>query len=100
MIPSAAATRSCGGPLSFCTHRRRKRAKIPPFLIFKKYPTPRSSRSVQFKGLAVPGFTGLPSTADLVAVWRTAEGQRFQNYRAVFTVLNTPVRAFMAAGGD
>jgi hypothetical protein len=67
------------------------RAKIPPFLIFKKYPTPRSSRSVQFKGLAVPGFTGLPSTADLVAVWRTAEGQRFQNYRAVFTVLNTPV---------
>jgi len=64
------------------------REKIPPFLIFKKYPTPRSSRSVQ---LAVPGFTGLPSTADLVAVWRTAEGQRFQNYRAVFTVLNTPV---------
>jgi hypothetical protein len=67
------------------------REKIPPFLIFKKYPTPTSGRSVQFKGLAVPGFSGLSSTADLVAVWRTAEGQRFQNYRAVFTVLNTPV---------
>src|SRR5262249_6450464 len=69
------------------------REKIPPFLIFKKFPTPASSRSVQFKGLAAPGFSGLPSTADLVAVWRTAEGQRFQNYRAVFTVLNTPVVA-------
>jgi hypothetical protein len=69
------------------------REKIPPFLIFKKYPTSRSSRSVQFKGIAVPGFTGLPSTADLVAVWRTAEGQRFRNYRAVFTVLSTPVVA-------
>lgn len=69
------------------------RVNIPPFLIFKKYPTPGSSRSVQFKGLAAPGFAGLPSTADLVAVWRTAEGQRFQNYRAVFTVLNTPVVA-------
>ncbi len=69
------------------------RENIPPFLIFKKYPTPGSSRSVQFKGLAAPGFAGLPSTADLVAVWRAAEGQRFQNYRAVFTVLNTPVVA-------
>jgi hypothetical protein len=69
------------------------REKIPPFLIFKKYPTPVSSRSVQFKGLAAPGFSGLPSTGDLVAVWRTAEGQRFQNYRAVFTVLDVPVVA-------
>jgi hypothetical protein len=69
------------------------REKIPPFLIFKKYPTTASSRSVQFKGLAAPGFSGLSSTADLVAVWRTAEGERFQNYRAIFTVLNTPVVA-------
>lgn len=62
---------------------------IPPFFIFQKYPTAVSARSVQFKGLAVPGFTGLPATADLVAVWKTTKGQRFQNYQATFTVLDT-----------
>jgi len=67
------------------------RTKIPPFFIFRKYPTLRSARSVQFKGLAVPGFMGLPATADLVAIWKTSKGQRFQNYQSVFTVLDTPV---------
>jgi Restriction endonuclease AspBHI N-terminal/Restriction endonuclease len=67
------------------------RSLIPPFFVFRKYPTPASARSVQFKGLAVPGFPGLPSTSDLVAVWKTTDGQRFQNYRAVFTILNDPV---------
>ena len=67
------------------------RKRIPPFFIFKKYPTPRSSRSVQFKGLAAPGFTGLPATSDLVAVWKTSKGQRFQNYQATFSVLDAPV---------
>ena len=32
----------------------------------------------------------LPPTADLVAVWKTSNGQRFQNYRAVFTILDVP----------
>ncbi|WP_456679958.1 hypothetical protein [Bradyrhizobium sp. USDA 3311] len=67
------------------------RAIVPPFFIFKWYPTPASSRSVQFKGLAAPGFSGLPATADLVAVWKTTKGQLFQNYRAIFTVLDVPV---------
>ncbi len=67
------------------------RAEIPPFLLFRRYPTRQSSRSVQFLGLAAPGFRGLPATADLVAVWKTSERQRFQNYRAVFTVLDVPV---------
>ena len=70
---------------------RPERVRIPPFFIFKKYPTPASARSVQFKGLAVPGFAGLPATSDLVAVWKTTNGQRFQNYRAVFTVLDVSV---------
>jgi Restriction endonuclease AspBHI N-terminal/Restriction endonuclease len=64
-------------------------SQIPPFFIFQKYATPASSRSVQFKGLAVPGFVALPATSDLVAVWKTSKGQRFQNYRATFTVLST-----------
>lgn len=65
-----------------------KRAELPPFFVFTKNPTAKSNRSVQFKGLAVPGYPGLPMTEDLVAVWKTTSGERFQNYRAVFTVLN------------
>lgn len=66
------------------------RSSIPPFLVFQKFPTPSGSRSFQFKGLAVPGFNGLPPTDDLVAVWKVSKGHRFQNYRAVFTILDVP----------
>lgn len=64
------------------------RNRVPPIFIFKKSPTPNSSRSVQFLGLAVPGTRSGQSTDNLVALWRSAEGQRFQNYRATFTVLD------------
>ena len=67
-----------------------QRTIIPPFLVFQKFRTTISARSFQFKGLAAPGFMGLPSTADLVAVWKTSNSQRFQNYRAVFTILDVP----------
>lgn len=67
------------------------RLKIPPFFVFRKFRTVASSLSVQFKGLAVPGFLGLPSTEDLVAVWKTSDEQRFQNYRATFTILDISV---------
>lgn len=67
------------------------RSKIPPFFVFRKSPTASNSLSVRFKGLAVPGFLGLPSSEDLVAVWRTSDEQRFQNYRAVFTILDVSV---------
>jgi len=64
------------------------RAKIPPFFIFKKLATANGSRSVQFKGIAVPGYPGVSATEDLVAVWKTTDGQRFQNYKSLFTVLD------------
>lgn len=67
------------------------RVLISPFLIFKKYPTENGSRSVQFKGIAVPGYPGMAGTEDLVAVWKTTNGQRFQNYKSSFTVLDIPV---------
>lgn len=67
------------------------RSRIPPFLVFMKTPTPRSRRAVQFKGLAVPGYPGIPMTDDLVAVWKSSDGQRFQNYKALFTILDVPV---------
>ena len=67
-----------------------QRHLIPPFLIFKQYRTNLSAHSLQYKGLGVPGSAGLPATEDLIAIWKTSDGQRFQNYRATFTILDVP----------
>ncbi len=49
-------------------------------------------RDIRFLGLAVPGTQSLGSDDDLVAIWRTGgDSERFQNYRAEFTVLDVPV---------
>ena len=64
------------------------RNTIPPIFIFKKYPTQNSNRSVQFKGLCVPGTINRSQLEDLVAIWKTTDGLRFQNYTAFFTILN------------
>jgi hypothetical protein len=61
------------------------RARVPPFFLFDK---PGQGRDVRFRGLLAPGSSRLSGEEDLVAVWRTTEGQRFQNYRARFTVLD------------
>lgn len=65
------------------------RKRVVPFLVFEKHPTERSERSVRFRGLVVPGFDGLSSSEDLVAVWRSNGDERFQNYRATFSILDT-----------
>ncbi len=67
--------------------RPAERDKIPPFLIFNKA-SPAGGRDVRFLGLAVPGAEEVQPADDLVAIWRTSEGQRFQNYRATFTILD------------
>lgn len=67
------------------------RVDVSPFFVFRKHQTKGGARSVQFKGLAVPGFPGLSATVDLVAVWKSTDGQRFQNYRSTFTILDVPV---------
>ena len=64
---------------------RAGRARVPPFLLFDK---PGTGRDVRFRGLLAPGSDRISGEEDLVAVWRTTGGQRFQNYRARFTVLN------------
>jgi len=63
------------------------RVKVPPFLLFDK---PGTGRDVRFRGLLAPGSDRLSGEEDLVAVWRTTGGVRFQNYQARFTVLDTP----------
>lgn len=62
------------------------RSKIPPILVFKKV----AGRDVKFLGLAVPGIYGKPKKDWLTAVWGCdRNGERFQNYKAFFTILNT-----------
>ncbi|RZI61356.1 MAG: restriction endonuclease [Zymomonas sp.] len=71
-----------------------ERRQVAPFLVFAKG----EGRDAVFKGLAVPGAAHLDASSDLVAVWKSVEGQRFQNYRATFTILALDVvpRAWLA----
>jgi hypothetical protein len=65
-----------------------QRDQVPPIFVFSKT---RPGRRVVFRGLAVPGAREVSAADDLVAIWRTADGQRFQNYRAIFTILDAAV---------
>ena len=59
---------------------------IPPFLVFKKTGV---GRDIKFLGLAAPGNPSISPDKDLVAFWKTIKENRFQNYEAYFTILNT-----------
>ena len=45
-------------------------------------------RDMIFRGLAVPGTNQLGPREDLIAIWKSFGGQRFQNYKAMFTILD------------
>jgi hypothetical protein len=62
-----------------------RRAEVPPVLVFANAG---SFRDMIFLGLAVPGAAELTAMEDLVAIWKIAGGQRFQNYRASLTILD------------
>ncbi|MFJ2937449.1 restriction endonuclease [Streptomyces sp. NPDC087219] len=79
------------------------RSNVPPFLLFEKAAT--AGRSVRFRGLLAPGGPTMTSDDELAAIWRATAGQRFQNYRAHFTVLDVDriPRSWiqhLLAGGD
>lgn len=79
-----------------------QRAQCPIFLLFEKSG---ESYDVIFRGLVVPGADFLSSDDDLVAIWRSVEGKRFQNYRASFSILDvsTVSKAWIESvisGGD
>ena len=59
---------------------------IPPFFVFKKTG---NGRDIQFLGLAAPGNPNISPDKDLVSFWRTIKDNRFQNYEAYFTILDT-----------
>lgn len=67
------------------------RSAIPPFFLFSRCGTTASSRSVRFDGLCAPGYPGVSEMEDLVAVWKTRDGQRYQNYKATFAILDVPL---------
>lgn len=77
--------------LRTCFHRLHgsppAREKIPPFLLFNKA-SQGGGRDVRFIGLGVPGAQDVQPSDDLVAIWRTSDSERFQNYRATFTILD------------
>lgn len=69
-----------------CSEDPKIREKLPPVLVFKKS----KGRDVQFVGLAVPGIKGKPQKDWLTAVWGcNKKGERFQNYKSFFTILDT-----------
>lgn len=64
------------------------RSQVPPFFIFTQGG---SRQDVVFRGLAAPGSPALGPTDQLVALWKMRDGQRFQNYKAHFSILNEAV---------
>jgi hypothetical protein len=81
-------TTSFDGPTSGSMRCHRAVTLSPPSFVFGKGP---AGRDVVFLGLAAPGAPDVTPRDDLVAVWKTLDEQRFQNYRAIFTVLDVPV---------
>lgn len=59
---------------------------IPPFFVIK---TTKNGWDRQFLGLAAPGNPDIPPDKELFSFWRSKNGERFQNYVAYFTILDT-----------
>lgn len=63
------------------------REEIPVFLYFSRWGRGRDWR---FRGLIVPGGPSIQRDSELLSIWRTSDGARFQNFKASFTVLDIP----------
>lgn len=61
------------------------RKDIPPFFYFET----EVGRNRRFVGLLVPGSDKIKQEELLIAIWRMKNGERYQNYKALFTILNT-----------
>ena len=67
------------------TGSKESRALVPPGFYF----TPGDrGRDVVFRGLVVPKTAQSDNSDDLIAVWRSTSGKRFQNYRAKFSIID------------
>ena len=61
-----------------------KRNEIPPFFYFET----EKGRNRRFVGLLVPGSDKIKQEEMLTAIWRMKNGERYQNYKAMFTILD------------
>ncbi len=61
-----------------------QRMDIPPFFYFES----EEGRNRKFIGLLVPGSDKLKQEELLTAIWRIKNGERYQNYKAYFTILD------------
>ena len=69
-----------------CSDSIEDRKRIPPFFLFQKV----ENSDVRFSGLLVPGYKNINEKEWLTALWaKRNEGGRFQNYKAIFTVVDT-----------
>lgn len=59
---------------------------IPPFFVFLKTG---ERRNLRFLGLAAPGNPSISPGDDLKTIWSTINGERYINYLAYFTILDT-----------
>lgn len=62
-----------------------RRQAIPPIFVFS---ATGEGYGRQFRGVAVPGHQSGNQSEDLVAIWKHKDGNRFQNYKATFTILD------------
>ena len=58
---------------------------MPPFFVFKTM----AGRDFKFLGLAVPGNPNISPDNELKFIWKTLNEDRFPNYEAYFTILDT-----------
>ncbi len=63
------------------------RKSVCPFLCFESF-RGIDGMFMRFLGIAVPGAKDVTPDSDLVSLWRHEKSKRFQNYRALFTILD------------
>lgn len=64
---------------------REVRRLVPPGFYFTGG---EQGRDVVFRGMLIPRTIQSDNAEDLIAVWRSTNGERFQNYRAKFSVID------------
>jgi hypothetical protein len=68
----------------FNTYHLSHKEKFPLILLFSKG---RTGYDRVFEGVLKPGYPEFEETEDLIAIWKTKHEKRFQNYKAIFTLL-------------
>jgi len=63
-----------------------ERKRVPPGFYFTHGDR---GRDMVFRGMIIPKTNEVSNSEELISVWRSTLGQRFQNYRARFTVLDS-----------